>query len=121
MEIRNSHVEKLDNFMNFLPCSMFITIWVLQSTDQRAVTEKPRVFVSHDAGERERSTQIAMINDSNSKFVSNQGNAISRFQKDTSAQHKLWVGIFCFCDQESLHWWGSEAQQAPSAVNRPNA
>ncbi|KAK2569019.1 hypothetical protein P5673_005899, partial [Acropora cervicornis] len=65
MEIRNSHVEKLDNFMNFLPC-------MLQSTDQRAVTEKPRVFVSHDAGERERSTQIAMINDSNSKFVSNQ-------------------------------------------------
>lgn len=54
-------------------------------------------------GERERSTQIAMINDSNSKFVSNQGNAISRFQKDTSAQHKLWVGIFCFCDQESLN------------------
>ena len=59
---------------------------VRQSTDQRAVTEKPRVFVSHDDGAGERSTQIDMINDSNSKFVSNLCNAVSRFQKETSTE-----------------------------------
>ena len=131
MEIRNSHVKKVTNFMNSLPCSMSeknqharklqfmaengirqlgpprighfadrqrpepvhceINAWqhllniiyreavqrgiftkfidilsssaVLQSTDQRAVAEKPRVFVSHDDGAGERSTQIDMIND----------------------------------------------------------
>ena len=57
-----------------------------QSTDQRAVIEKSRVFISHDDGAGERSTQIDMINDSNSKFVSNLGNAISRFQKETSTE-----------------------------------
>ena len=62
------------------------TSTVRHSTDQRAVTEKPRVFVSHDDGAGQRPTQIDMINDSNSKLVSNLGNAISHFQKETSLE-----------------------------------
>ena len=53
---------------------------------QTVVTEKPRVVVSHDDGAGGRSTQMDMINDSNSKFVSHLDNAISHFQKETSIE-----------------------------------
>lgn len=53
-----------------------------QSTDQGNVTEKPRVFVSHDDGAGERSTKVDIVNASNTKFVSHLGNTISNFQKE---------------------------------------
>lgn len=53
-----------------------------QITDQGTVTEKPRVFVFHDDGAGERSTKVDFVNDSNTKFVSSLGNAISCFQKE---------------------------------------
>ena len=50
-----------------------------------------------------------MINDSNTKFVSNQGNAISRFQKDTSSHLSCGLGYFAsviknhYIDEAQMH------------------
>ena len=43
-------------------------------------------FLSHDEGAGERSTKVDLVNDSNTRFVSSLGNAISSFQKDTSSE-----------------------------------
>ena len=80
-----------------------------QTTDQGTVTEKPRVFVSHDDGAGERSTKVDIVNDSNTKFVSWLSNAISSFQRDNSSE--LGCGLGYLASVVKKHY-GDEAPEA---------
>ena len=94
---------KFTEFIDILSASA-----VGQSTHQGTVPEKPRVFVSHDDGAGERSTQVDIVNDSNTKFVSGLGNAISSFQKDSSSELGCGLGYLASVVKEH---YSDEAQR----------
>ena len=79
-----------------------------QSTDQGTITEKPRVFVFHVDGAGERSTKVDIVNDSNTKFVSSLGNAISCFQKENSSELGCGLGYLASVGKEH---YGDESQR----------
>ena len=94
---------QLQKFMDILIASA-----VRQTTDQGTVTEKPRVFVSHDDGAGERSTKVDIVHDSNTKFESCLGNAISSFRKDNSSELGCGLGYLGSVVKEH---YGDEAQR----------
>ena len=88
LNISNNREAVIREFIDITSASA-----VGQSTDHSTVTEKPRVFVSHDDGAGERLTKVDIVNDSNTKFVSSLGNAISCFRKEIPVSLVVGWGI----------------------------